>query len=183
MVNDTTPVSHPSTVGRIHWRNSGGVHKRRGNILLKQSITAAGITVLAAGVVACAPLEEATDTAKTAAADAKKQAKEKVEETISVSRQNALKAAEQYLDTGAFSKQGLIEQLSSEYGSGFPKRDAQWAVNQLDVDWDEQAVKAAEQYLDTGAFSRQGLIEQLSSEYGSQFTKAQAQHAADEVGL
>jgi hypothetical protein len=105
------------------------------------------------------------------------------ENAATVSQANALRAAESYLDTMAFSKAGLIDQLSSEYGSGFDPADAKWAVRQLDVDWSEQAVRAAESYLDTMAFSRQGLIDQLSSEYGSQFTKKQAVHAVDTVGL
>ena len=105
------------------------------------------------------------------------------EEAATKSQRNALGAAENYLDTMPFSKAGLIDQLSSEYGSGFPKADAKWAVEQLDVDWNEQAVRAAEDYLDTMPFSRQGLIDQLSSEYGSQFTKKQAIYAANKVGL
>lgn len=105
------------------------------------------------------------------------------EPTTTAAQDNALRAAGSYLDTMPFSKAGLIDQLSSEYGSAFDKADAKWAVAQLDVDWNEQAVTAAENYLDTMAFSRQGLIDQLSSEYGSQFTKAQATYAADKMGL
>lgn len=105
------------------------------------------------------------------------------EQTVTKAQENALRAAESYLDTMAFSKAGLIDQLSSEYGSGFDKADAKWAVAQLDVDWNEQAVRAGESYLDTMPFSRQGLIDQLSSEYGSQFTKAQATYAVDQMGL
>ncbi|MDP3894336.1 Ltp family lipoprotein, partial [Nocardioides sp.] len=92
-------------------------------------------------------------------------------------------AAEDYLDYSAFSRQGLIDQLSSEYGSGFRVEDAAWAVGQLKVDWREQAVRAAKEYLDYSPFSRQGLIEQLSSPYGSQFTVAEATYAVNKIGL
>ena len=61
----------------------------------------------------------------------------------------------------AFSRKGLIEQLSSEYGYGFSKADAIFAVNHIDVNWNKQAAKAAKDYLDFSAFSRNGLIEQL----------------------
>ena len=97
------------------------------------------------------------------------------------SQRNALQAARDYLDTQAFSKRGLIQQLSSSAGEGYPKADARWAVAHLDVDWKAQAVKSAREYLDTQSFSRSGLIEQLSSSAGEGFTLAQAQHAVAKV--
>lgn len=100
-----------------------------------------------------------------------------------VAQMMALATAEQYLATAAFSKAGLLDQLSSEYGSQFEKADARWAVNHLDVDWNEQAVRAGQQYLDTMPFSRAALIDQLTSEYGSQFTRAQAVYAVNQLGL
>ena len=45
--------------------------------------------------------------------------------------ENALGSAEDYLDYTAFSRLGLIDQLSSEYGEGFDLADATWAVDQL----------------------------------------------------
>ena len=87
---------------------------------------------------------------------------------------NARESAEQYLQTGAFSRAGLIKQLSSQYGEGYSKADAIYAVNHIDVNWKEQAAKAAKSYLDTSAFSRAGLIQQLESGYGDGFTHAQA---------
>ena len=59
--------------------------------------------------------------------------------------------------TMAFSRKGLIQQLSSSAGEGFSRADATYAVNHIDVNWNEQAAKAAQSYLDTMAFSRQGL--------------------------
>jgi hypothetical protein len=100
-----------------------------------------------------------------------------------VSQQNALESAESYLAFSAFSEAGLIDQLSSKAGEGYPKADAVWAVKHLDVDWNAQAVKSAKSYLKFTSFSRSGLIEQLSSSAGEQFTKAQATYAANEVGL
>lgn len=97
--------------------------------------------------------------------------------------ENALSSAEDYLDLTAFSRLGLIDQLSSEYGSGYKIEDATWAVDQLRVDWNEQAVKSAKDYLDLTSFSRQGLIDQLSSPYGGQFTLEQATYAVNKIGL
>jgi hypothetical protein len=90
------------------------------------------------------------------------------------SQENARESAQNYLDTMAFSRKGLIEQLSSDAGDGFPRADAIYAVNHVDVDWYEQAAKSAQNYLDTMAFSRSGLIEQLESDAGDGYTHAQA---------
>ncbi|KGM14419.1 Ltp family lipoprotein [Cellulomonas bogoriensis] len=104
-----------------------------------------------------------------------------------VSQQNAYRSAQSYLSFTAFSRTGLIQQLSSDYGEGYPLEDAEFAVARLEaegeVDWLEQAVKSAENYLSFTSFSRSGLIEQLSSQHGEGFTREQAEHAADEVGL
>jgi flagellar biosynthesis GTPase FlhF len=113
----------------------------------------------------------------------RKEREEKEVADATPSQQNALKSAEQYLQTSAFSEAGLIEQLSSEDGSKFPHADAVFAVEHLHVNWNEQAVKAAEEYLKTSSFSCQGLTEQLSSEDGSKFTAEQAEYAAHKVGL
>ena len=105
------------------------------------------------------------------------------EADLTMSQQQAIRAAENYLEWMSFSKEGLIHQLSSEFGDGFPEADARFAVESLDIDWYEQAVKSAESYLEFMSFSRQGLIDQLSSDHGSMFTTEQAEHAADAVGL
>ena len=51
--------------------------------------------------------------------------------STTISQDNALRAAENYLDTMPFSYQGLIDQLSSEYGSQFTVAQATHAVNVL----------------------------------------------------
>jgi hypothetical protein len=102
---------------------------------------------------------------------------------MTTSQENAVQAAENYLDFAPFSKKGLIQQLSSPAGDDYPKADAVFAVNHIDVDWNEQAVKAAKNYLDLTPFSRDGLIQQLSSSAGDDYTKAQAVYAVNKVGL
>jgi hypothetical protein len=99
------------------------------------------------------------------------------------SQEQAIAAALDYIDTMAFSRAGLIDQLSSEYGSQFPVKDATFAVDHIEVNWNEQATAAALEYLDTMAFSRDGLIDQLESEYGSQFTHEQAVYGVNHAGL
>ena len=97
--------------------------------------------------------------------------------------ENAIKSAESYLSFSSFSRQGLIDQLSSEYGEGFTLAQATLAVDSLDVDFMAEAVESAESYLSFSSFSCQGLIDQLSSEYGEGFTLAQARHGVGATGL
>ncbi len=102
---------------------------------------------------------------------------------LTPSEQQAVRSAEDYLSFMAFSRQGLIDQLSSEYGEGFTVEDATVAVDSLSVDWNSQAAKSAEEYLDLQGFSCQGLIDQLSSEYGEKFTMEQATYGATQTGI
>lgn len=101
------------------------------------------------------------------------------EETDSetLAQSNAVAMALNYLDYTSFSKQGLIEQLEFE---GFSSADAEYAVDNITVDWKEQAALKAAEYLNYQAFSRSGLIDQLEFEG---FTRAQATFGVDAVGL
>ena len=104
---------------------------------------------------------------------------------MTMAQKNAYNAGLNYIDLMPFSKQGLIDQLSSEYGDGYDKADAEAAVEAIEknglVDWNEEAVEAAQNYLDTMSFSKEGLIEQLESSYGDNFTHEQAVQAVEKV--
>ncbi len=95
--------------------------------------------------------------------------------------EQARRSAESYLGYTAFSRNGLIRQLTSSAGEGFPKDVATQAVDSLDVDWNAQAVKSAENYLSYTSFSCSGLKQQLSSSAGEGFTKAQATYGASQT--
>ena len=105
------------------------------------------------------------------------------ESKITKSQAQAIRSAKEYLDTQAYSRLGLIHQLSSAYGEGFSQADATFAVDHVTVDWDAQAARAAEEYLASQSFSRAGLIHQLESEYGGRFTHAQAVYGVTKAGL
>ena len=102
---------------------------------------------------------------------------------VTKSQQQAIGAAQDYLAFQAFSRKGLIQQLSSSYGEGFSKADATYAVDHITVDWNEQAAKAAKSYLQVSHFSRAGLIQQLESSAGEGFTHAQAVYGVTAAGL
>ena len=113
----------------------------------------------------------------------KKEEPKNKETNKNVSReyQNALKMAENYIKTLPFSKQRLYEQLTSEHGSKFPEDAAQYAIDNLKVDYKEQALKSAKNYMKTMPMSNDELYEQLTSEYGEKFTAEEAQYAIDNL--
>lgn len=97
-------------------------------------------------------------------------------------QKNAVRSANTYLSMTGFSRNGLIEQLSSSYGEGYDRADATAAVDSLLIDWNIQAKRSAEQYLTMMGFSCNGLIEQLSSDAGEKYTRSQAAYGAQQAG-
>lgn len=94
---------------------------------------------------------------------------------------NALRKAETYSETMHMSKQGIYDQLTSEYGEQFPADAAQYAIDNMDADWNKNALKKAETYSETMHMSKEGIYDQLISEYGEKFTKEEAQYAVDNI--
>ena len=103
--------------------------------------------------------------------------------SLTPAQRNAVRNANSYLQMSGFSRQGLIDQLSSEYGDRFSVEDATVAVDSLDVDWNSQAARSAASYLKLSGFSCQGLIDQLSSSYGDKYTVSQATYGATRAGI
>jgi hypothetical protein len=101
---------------------------------------------------------------------------------LTSSQRNAVRSANQYLRMTGFSREGLIQQLSSSAGEGYDLADATVAVDSLDVDWNENAVRSAKQYLSMSGFSCKGLIEQLSSSAGEKYTVSEATFGARQAG-
>lgn len=104
------------------------------------------------------------------------------EDSLTRPQKNAVRSAKQYINMTGFSRDGLIDQLSSSAGNGYEVADATVAVDSLNIDWNEQAVRSAQQYLDMTGFSCDGLIEQLSSSAGSKYTVSEATHGAQQAG-
>ncbi|BBG69036.1 hypothetical protein DX900_06195 [Serratia marcescens] len=97
-------------------------------------------------------------------------------------KKNAARSAKQYLSVAGFSRDGLIQQLSSDAGDGYEISDATVAVDSLNIDWNQEAVKSAKQYLSMMGFSCKGLIHQLSSSAGDKYTVDQATYGAKQAG-
>lgn len=107
----------------------------------------------------------------------------KMAESLAGPQNNAVRSAKQYLSMRGFSRNGLIHQLSSDYGDGYNIADATAAVDSLNIDWNNQAVRSAKQYLSMQGFSCKGLIQQLSSDAGDKYTVSQATYGARQAGV
>ncbi len=94
---------------------------------------------------------------------------------------SALRSAETYSSFMHMSKAAIYDQLTSEYGDGFEKEAAQYAIDNIDADWNYNALKSAEAYSESMHMSKAGIYDQLISEYGEKFTKEQAQYAVDNM--
>ena len=75
------------------------------------------------------------------------------------------------------SKQGVYDQLTSEYGEQFSPEAAQYAIDNVKTDWDANALEKAKSYQDTMSMSPSAIRDQLTSEYGEKFTEEEADYA------
>lgn len=94
---------------------------------------------------------------------------------------NALKKAESYSKIMHMSKRSIYDQLVSEYGEKFPADAAQYAIDNIAVDWNVNALSKAKSYQQTMNMSKSAIYEQLISEYGEKFTNEEAQYAIDHL--
>ena len=118
--------------------------------------------------------------------EVKEGAKEKVVETkeepsVPKEYRNALRSAETYSDMMYMSKQGIYDQLTSEYGEKFTPEEAQYAIDNIKGDYLETALKSAKNYQENMSMSKDAIYDQLVSDYGEKFTAEEAQYAIDNL--
>lgn len=90
---------------------------------------------------------------------------------------SALAKATQYANTQNMSKQGVFDQLTSQYGEQFSAAAAQYAIDNVIADWKANALAKAKQYQSQQSMSPAAIRDQLTSTYGEKFTKAEADYA------
>lgn len=100
---------------------------------------------------------------------------------VSFEYRNALASAETYSSTMHMSKKAIYDQLVSEYGEQFPADAAQYAIDNLNADYNENALKSAKSYQELMHMSKKAIYDQLKSEYGDKFTASEAQYAIDNL--
>ncbi|AGW41273.1 DNA-directed RNA polymerase subunit beta [Leifsonia xyli subsp. cynodontis DSM 46306] len=90
---------------------------------------------------------------------------------------SALRKAATYSDTMHMSMAGIYDQLTSEYGEKFSAEAAQYAVDNVQADWNANALAKAKSYQETMSMSPEAIRDQLVSEHGEKFTAEQADYA------
>lgn len=90
---------------------------------------------------------------------------------------SALRKAETYSSLMHMSQAGIYQQLTSEYGERFSPEAAQYAIDNMQADWNANALEKAKTYQDTMAMSPAAIYDQLVSEYGEKFNPEQADYA------
>lgn len=75
------------------------------------------------------------------------------------------------------SKQGIYDQLTSSYGEGFSAEAAQYAVDNLNADYNKNALAKAKVYEQQMQMSPSAIHDQLTSADGENFTEDEADYA------
>ena len=113
-----------------------------------------------------------TTTAATPAVQPKAQ-----EPSVPAEYKSALAKANDYNSTAHMSKQGLYDQLTSDYGEKFSAAAAQYAIDNIKADWNANALAKAKEYQDQQHMSPAAIHDQLTSAYGEKFTVSEADYA------
>lgn len=152
-------------------------------MVLKKSLNLILIGLITMSFVACSSQEQSNVDSNTTQTqvEEKKESEATKEDDVPTEYKSALRQAETYSDTMHMSKQGIYDQLVSEYGGQFTEEAAQYAIDNLDANWNENALKSAQNYQETMAMSPAAIYDQLISEYGEKFTEEEAQYAVDNL--
>lgn len=97
------------------------------------------------------------------------------EDDVPREHESASRKAERYLDTFSMSAQGVRDQLEHD---GFGQDAIDYALENLETDWNEQAKKSAESYTELFDMSDAKLYDQLIYKG---FTEEQAQAGVDSL--
>jgi bifunctional DNA-binding transcriptional regulator/antitoxin component of YhaV-PrlF toxin-antitoxin module len=121
--------------------------------------------------------KKAAEDAAAAKAAADKKAAEDAVKNAPAEYKSALSQANSYANTMHMSKQGVYDQLVSEYGGKFTAPAAQYTIDNVKADWNANALAKAKDYQNTMHLSPAAIHDQLTSAYGEKFTQAEADYA------
>lgn len=107
--------------------------------------------------------------------------KKSEEPSVPADYRSALRQAETYANTMHMSKQGVYDQLTSEYGGQFSAKAAQYAIDNVKADWNANALAKAKTYQEDMAMSPEAIRDQLTSKDGEKFTADEANYAIEHL--
>ncbi|AST20777.1 MULTISPECIES: Ltp family lipoprotein [Corynebacterium] len=108
-------------------------------------------------------------------------AEESEADEVPIEWQNALTKADRYANRQHMSQARLYRQLTSDVGEGFTEEAAQYAIENVNADWNANALVKARNYQERQAMSVDRIYRQLTSEHSEGFTPEQAQYAIDNL--
>lgn len=123
------------------------------------------------------PATEAAEAPKDEPTQAPEKSEAPAAPAVPADHASALRKAQTYAEMMHMSKAGIYDQLSSEYGEKFSPEAAQYAVDNLKVDYNLNALEKAKTYQETMDMSPEAIREQLTSEFGEKFTQEEADYA------
>lgn len=101
--------------------------------------------------------------------------------TVPTEYTSALASAETYGTTMNMSKVAIYDQLISPNGDKFSAKSAQYAVDNIKIDYNANALKSAQTYQKSMNMSPSAIYDQLISSEGDKFTSSEAQYAKDNL--
>lgn len=100
-------------------------------------------------------------------------------DNISSDEKAALEKAKQYSDMMHMSKKRIYTQLTSEFDK-FDSKSAQYAIDNVQADWNNNAYEQAKSYQTQMSMSSQAIYDQLISQF-DQFEPEQAKYAVEKL--
>jgi hypothetical protein len=152
---------------------------KTGNWLKRHKILSVVGVLIIIGVIASAaggskPNNSMTNSNSPAGTPSKTEAKQP---DVPAEYKSALSQADSYAKTMHMSKQGVYDQLVSEFGGKFTAPAAQYAVDNIKADWNANALAKAKDYQKQQSLSPSAIHDQLMSSAGEKFTAAEADYA------
>ncbi|MBZ5952878.1 Ltp family lipoprotein [Leuconostoc gelidum subsp. gasicomitatum] len=121
--------------------------------------------------------KETPTTSKTETAQTKASSGTSNKPKVSAEFTAALFKAKTYGTTMSMSKDGIYDQLTSEAGEKFPTDAAQYAIDNVNVDYNKNALSKAKTYQKDMSMATDAIRDQLTSSAGEKFTPEQAEYA------
>jgi len=120
------------------------------------------------------PNESGNDTEPTVA-------EENPQPDVPTEYKSALNKATSYANNMNMSKKGVYDQLVSQYGEKFTAEAAQYAIDNVQADWNANALAKAKTYQVDMNMSPAAIHGQLTSAYGEKFTESEADYAIEHL--
>jgi len=152
---------------------------KTGNWFKRHKILSGVGVLIVIGVIASAAggsksSDSMTNSSSTADTSSKTETKQP---DVPAEYKSALNQAGSYAKTMHMSKQGVYDQLVSEYGGKFTAPAAQYAIDNVKADWNANALAKAKDYQKQQSLSPSAIHDQLTSAAGEKFTAAEADYA------